>query len=783
MLELRIHEQNIETVNSTDYTRGTVGAKVKITFDDFWADYEKTVVFKRCYDALSKPIKILVNTMSVTLDIPPEILAESGKYKIGAIGIRNGVVLPTLYSEEFNSLYATDTKGFKNADKYTPSELEQLRLLKQDKLVAGDNVTIDKNNVISFEKTQPDWNQNNPTKPDYINNKPSIQSGKGENSIVSGTGTTATNDNQVSFGSYNENKDGALFEIGNGKGEQWIEVHSYQGYGRYKITTYDGYIRHDGNVQNEEDFDFLYSYYGSECLFHYLQNGSNNAFAVLEDGSIEINGTKLTDDQIANMVAKDYVDDKLTLTFNSDNDLPTPILLLEGNEGVTITWDGTVATSFSSTAAGTKDDPIIISTASELNYLVNKATNTTGKYYKIADGIGAIVLQSSDKSKDITSLSNETAVKIYFESNNCTTWRGNTSPNTFDGHFDGNGATIYGLYIKETSYSGLFGTLGGNSTVKNLTVKNSYFKTGWYAGVIAGNIADSGGGTVSIEKCVITNCCVVGKYIVETDTGVKNIPNQCIGLMFGRPNNVDNTTISISNCLVCGNNVHYEYDGSINNYLIGLSKDTKIKNSVMLNFADLVFNGISAETLNIYTDQEITNIEDIKGEKAIAAMPNLAWGVDWFAATTYNAKPVPLDFLQLGTTALLAMINDNQDALNGKKITSLHTSGKYTFDWNAMYFIKSNSGNADINLYNSVTNAVLVDGDGNNLPAASLCILIMPEESTGVAENSKLCFFVGQTGTFSILNPNVFKGLQFTVNNGDVYFTPTTSASVFKIAL
>ena len=339
------------------------------------------------------------------------------------------------------------------------------------------------------------------------------------------------------------------------------------------------------------------------------------------------------------------------------------------------------------------------------------------------------------------------------------------------------------MYIKETSYSGLFGTLGGNSTVKNLTVKNSYFKTGWYAGVIAGNIADSGGGTVSIEKCVITNCCVVGKYIVETDTGVKNIPNQCIGLMFGRPNNVDNTTISISNCLVYGNNVHYEYDGSINNYLIGLSKDTKIKNSVMLNFADLVFNGISAETLNIYTDQEITNIEDIKGEKAIAAMPNLAWGVDWFAATTYNAKPVPLDFLQLGTTALLAMINDNQDALNGKKITSLHTSGKYTFDWNAMYFIKSNSGNADITLYNSVTNAVLVDGDGNNLPAASLCILIMPEESTGVAENSKLCFFVGQTGTFSILNPNVFKGLQFTVNNGDVYFTPTTSASVFKIAL
>lgn len=151
MLEIKVFEQKIETVTLKDHTRGTVGAQVKITFDDFWADYEKKVVFKRCYNSLSDPVPVLVSGMSVVVEIPPEILAESGKYKIGVIGIKDGVVLPTLYSEEFNSLYATDTKGLKSADTYTPSELDQLRILKQDKLIPGDNVEIDKDNKISVD--------------------------------------------------------------------------------------------------------------------------------------------------------------------------------------------------------------------------------------------------------------------------------------------------------------------------------------------------------------------------------------------------------------------------------------------------------------------------------------------------------------------------------------------------------------------------------------------------------------------------------------------------------
>ena len=51
---------------------------------------------------------------------------------------------------------------------------------KQDKLTAGQNITIDANNVISatggggMEQVQSDWNQSDSTKVDYIKNKPTI---------------------------------------------------------------------------------------------------------------------------------------------------------------------------------------------------------------------------------------------------------------------------------------------------------------------------------------------------------------------------------------------------------------------------------------------------------------------------------------------------------------------------------------------------------------------------------------------------------------------------------
>ena len=68
-----------------------------------------------------------------------------------------------------------------------------------------------------------------------------------------------------------------------------------------------------------------------------------------------------------------------------------------------------------------------------------------------------------------------------------------TGGKKFAGTFDGDGYTIYGLYINGDSitYAGLFQHLqawDGNTTIKNITVSDSYINntaSGGYAGVFA----------------------------------------------------------------------------------------------------------------------------------------------------------------------------------------------------------------------------------------------------------------------------------------------------------
>ena len=145
MLTLQVHEKEIEITSFEEFVRGTVGKTCQINLDEFWVDYSNTVVFKRCG---SKPINILIDKLSNTVTIPFEVMAESGVFRIGVFGVAEDKVLPTLWSNEIKVRYGTDTHGTEPAE-YTPSEIDQLKSEKQDKLTAGDNITIDENNVIS----------------------------------------------------------------------------------------------------------------------------------------------------------------------------------------------------------------------------------------------------------------------------------------------------------------------------------------------------------------------------------------------------------------------------------------------------------------------------------------------------------------------------------------------------------------------------------------------------------------------------------------------------------
>ncbi len=364
------------------------------------------------------------------------------------------------------------------------------------------------------------------------------------------------------------------------------------------------------------------------------------------------------------------------------------------------------------------------------------------------------------------------------------------------------------------------------SYINNCIVANNYVykqvnKTGFaYSGVLlGGNIV----GNYIIQNCLVYGNSATGYYSSEyelpiiggTINGLKATDEFATAHPDWVFNDGTNDLVEtvLENSIVLGTPLHspniftdvYAFNrvlscNSISNCLKNVYVDwdlDKMENYSRDNYYNHWFN---KDYFLANSGATITE-SDIIGDKAVTNAPMLVWGVDWFVPTTYSGKATPFEFTQFNQIALLNLINGNQVALsklinnnktainnnttaiNSKKITSHRTTTKYTFDYNAMYLITSNSGDADITLYNSSTGAVVVDGDGNKLPASSFCLLILPKETVGTDGAYKTCMFIGLTGTFSIVNPNVVKSLQFHVTSGNIYFTPPYAATVFKIEL
>ena len=217
----------------------------------------------------------------------------------------------------------------------------------------------------------------------------------------------------------------------------------------------------------------------------------------------------------------------------------------------TITWDGSVATGIA-TGTGTKDDPYVIKSASELAWLVQqKGEVTTDKYYEIDEAIGAIVLQSADKAEAIKALDSAAAVKAYFEAGSFTAWKTTGwEGSCFAGYFDGNGATIYGMYATSANNAALFCTADGGAAIVNLAVKNSYLTSSasnyQVAAIIATTSSSSYGakrqGIVWIKDVVVANNYM---YNASTETSRS-------GIVCGAQE-----TVVVENALVYGNDATY----------------------------------------------------------------------------------------------------------------------------------------------------------------------------------------------------------------------------------
>ena len=122
----------------------------------------------------------------------------------------------------------------------------------------------------------------------------------------------------------------------------------------------------------------------------------------------------------------------------------------EGEKGKV--WSGYVATKFAG-GSGTEEDPYLIETPEQMAYLVNNFGKTAGKYYKL----------TADLKLNDTSVANwQNFANEWFTSE------------TFQGHFDGDGHVVSGLYYNTTNaVVALFPRVGKGATIKKLGVINS----------------------------------------------------------------------------------------------------------------------------------------------------------------------------------------------------------------------------------------------------------------------------------------------------------------------
>ena len=270
-------------------------------------------------------------------------------------------------------------------------------------------------------------------------------------------------------------------------------------------------------------------------------------FMTLVKGSVNI----VDDTTGATLTVSDLGNDVYSFTMPDATVTVTAKFIRDGK--VLNTWDGTVANTFAG-GSGTRRDPYLIETASQLAYLAqitnNNGNDTNGKFYRLTANIllNANVLTSDYELND----------------SNAIVWTpiGNSYRSGFQGEFDGGGHVISGLYFAgndDVQYVGLFGTLTSSAFVHDLSVVDAYINSPKTAGILAGGLYYS----PTIQRCYTDG------YVTGT-AGYSALLAGCTG---------ENASATIEYCYVkgkaCNDNssagllAHY-HGGSISkNFVVG----------------------------------------------------------------------------------------------------------------------------------------------------------------------------------------------------------------------
>lgn len=291
-------------------------------------------------------------------------------------------------------------------------------------------------------------------------------------------------------------------------------------------------------------------------------------------------------------------------------------------------WSGRTATGYAS-GNGTKEDPYIIETAEQLALLVRTSVydpqQTADKYYKLANNI----------------FLNDTSADEWYTSETANEWFVDFGYDSigFQGNFNGNGYSVYGICYKNTESNkshGLFPALGGSAVVENVAVSNFYSpdSTHW-AGAIAGFISPF----ANTEKPIEIRSCV--------SASSNRVGGKCAGGILGH----DCKPIVLSDCLSAASVEPLQSRGTLIGNIDSPQK-TSVTNCLSLNTGKTIsFWSRSypfTDVTNVYSTQSSINVSGISigsitGEKAKATLKGFDFENTWAAVD--GGTPVPKVFI------------------------------------------------------------------------------------------------------------------------------------------
>lgn len=234
----------------------------------------------------------------------------------------------------------------------------------------------------------------------------------------------------------------------------------------------------------------------------------------------------------------------------------------------TVIWNGRAASGFAE-GIGSRYDPYLISTAEELARLaqtVNEGDQYNGKYFKLTSDLYLNDLSSFSITTDDTLLNKWTPIggyvslsvndtnaydraleryqTLYLHTENGFTPADRYVENaiyfhyaTFNGHLDGDGHSIYGLYLNESqSCSGLFGACE-DAEITDLSLKNAQISGSDEIGGLVGRM--------DVNKAATISHCTIDAEITASGERVG-------GLIGNLITHSDTATAKLTDCSASG---------------------------------------------------------------------------------------------------------------------------------------------------------------------------------------------------------------------------------------